>query len=113
MPTTISTSSTGRRRGLWVNLLLLLAAVALFAIPLGLRLNASDAPEGEAYAGSDGQAENVIAEVDPGYEPWFSPLFEASSGEVESGLFAVQAALGAGGFGFFLGRMSGRRAARG
>jgi cobalt/nickel transport protein len=79
---------------------------------LGLRLNASDAPEGEGYAGADSTATGVISEIDPGYEPWFTPWFEPSSGEVESGLFALQAALGAGIFGFALGRISGRRATR-
>jgi cobalt/nickel transport protein len=96
-------------RSRWINLLLVVGVVALFAIPLALRLNASGAAEGAAYQGSDGAAEAVVEKVDPGYEPWYSPLFEPSSGEVESGLFALQAALGAGAFGFALGRLSARR----
>jgi cobalt/nickel transport protein len=96
-------------RGRWVNVVLLLAVVALFAVPLGLRLNAADAPEGESYAGTDSTAVEMISEIDPGYESWFSPWFEPSSGEIESGLFALQAALGAGAFGFAMGRLSGRR----
>jgi cobalt/nickel transport protein len=94
-----------------VNLALVIAVVALFAVPLALRLGASGAPEGESYGGSDGLAVSAIEEVDPGYSPWFNPLFDSSSGEVESGLFALQAALGAGVFGFTLGRLSGRRTA--
>jgi cobalt/nickel transport protein len=113
MPPTTSPAMTVRRTGdLWVNLVLLACVVALFAIPLALRLGASGAPEGESYSGADSRASDVVAEVDPGYEPWFTPWFEPSSGEVESGLFAVQAALGAGAFGFALGRLSGRRPAR-
>lgn len=99
------------RRSRWVDLVLLLAVLALFAIPLSLRMNAEGQPEGESYAGADAKAEEVIAEVNPDYEPWFSPLFEPSSGEVESGLFALQAALGAGACGYVVGRLSGRRRA--
>ena len=40
------------------------------------------------------------------------PIFEPNSGEVESGLFAMQAALGAGIAGYALGRMSGKKKGR-
>jgi cobalt/nickel transport protein len=98
-----------RSRGPWVNLILLAAVVALFAVPLALRLGAAGASQGDSYGGSDDKAVNAIETVDPGYRPWFTPLFEPSSGEVESGLFALQAALGAGAFGYAMGRLSGRR----
>lgn len=91
-----------------INLLLLVAVVAIFAVPLLLRLNTAGQPEGESYAGTDSSATQVVEEIDPGYQPWFSSVFQPSSGEVESGLFALQAALGAGAFGFALGRLSGR-----
>lgn len=97
------------RRPRLLSVLLIAGIIALFAVPLGLRLNAADRPEGESYAGTDATASEVVSELDPGYRPWFFPLYEPSSAEVESGLFALQAALGAGGFGFALGRMSGRR----
>jgi len=103
------TAKARRSRGRWVNLALLVAVVALFAVPLALRLGASGAPAGESYGGSDDKAVSTIEKVDPGYRPWFTPLFEPSSGEVESGLFALQAALGAGIFGYAFGRLSGRR----
>lgn len=48
------------------------------------------------YAGADGEAEGVIAEVNAGYTPWFQSLWEPPSGEIESLLFALQAAIGAG-----------------
>jgi cobalt/nickel transport protein len=96
-----------------INVLLLVAVVAIFAVPLALRLNTSGQAEGEAYAGSDSSATAAVEELSPGYQPWFTPLFAPSSGEVESGLFALQAALGAGAFGFVLGRLSGRRSASG
>ena len=54
-------------------------------------------------------AEELITETHPDYEPWFSPIFEPASGEIESLLFALQAALGAGVIGFVLGRMTAKK----
>lgn len=90
-----------------VDLALLALTVAVFAVPLGLRLGVADS-SAEAYAGSDSAAAKAVLELDPGYEPWFSPWFEPGSAEIESGLFALQAAAGAGGVGFALGRLAGR-----
>ncbi len=92
-----------------MSLALLVAVVAVFVLPPALGLGASGGPEGPSYGGSDDKAVTTIEKVDPRYAPWFSPLFAPASGEVESGLFALQAALGAGIFGFALGRLSGRR----
>jgi cobalt/nickel transport protein len=92
-------------RGRLVTALLVLGVVALFAVPLVLDRGRSD------YAGTDSQATAVIEESDPGYTPWFSSLFAPSSPEVQSGLFALQAALGGGVLGYALGRLRGRRAA--
>ncbi|MDP5337937.1 MAG: energy-coupling factor ABC transporter substrate-binding protein [Nodularia sp. (in: cyanobacteria)] len=55
------------------------------------------------FGGADGEAEAAIGEVQPGYEPWFKPVFEPPSGEVESLLFTSQAALGAGVIGYVIG----------
>ena len=58
------------------------------------------------FGGADGEAEAAITEIDPDYKPWFETLLEPASGEIESLLFALQAAIGAGVVGFVLGRIT-------
>ncbi len=85
------------------NAVLVVGIVLLVTLPLlGL------APGDAAFEGTDDEAVDVIESLAPGYEPWIEPLFEPPSGEIESLLFALQAALGAGLIGYYLGR---RRAA--
>ena len=91
------------------NLLLVVITVVLVAVPLVFGLGRGEEP----FSGSDDQAEARITQIDPGYEPWFSSLFEPPSGEVESGLFALQAALGAGVLGYCFGVLRTRRRAVG
>ena len=83
-----------KNRGMLAVVLLLLCVV-IAVIPL-LFIHDSE------FGGADGQAEEVITEISPEYEPWAESLIEPPGGETESLLFALQAALGAGvmGFGF-------------
>ncbi|MFE5614217.1 energy-coupling factor ABC transporter substrate-binding protein [Streptomyces sp. NPDC056524] len=89
-----------------INTLLLLVVAALAVLPLVLGLG--DHKE-EPFTGADGEAETAITEIDPDYEPWFSPLYEPPSGEIESALFSLQAALGAGVLAYYFGLHRGRR----
>jgi cobalt/nickel transport protein len=71
-------------------------------------LVAASAPRdgSEKFSAADGQAEKAIGELAPAYKPWAKPVWQPPSGEVESLLFALQAALGAGFIGYFLGKKS-------
>ncbi len=56
-----------------------------------------------AFAGSDDKAQQQISQLAPNYQPWFKPLLTPASPEIASLLFALQAALGAGVIGYWLG----------
>lgn len=61
------------------------------------------------FGGADGAAEEVIAELDPDYEPWAESVIELPGGETESLLFCLQAALGAAVIGFGFGYLVARK----
>jgi len=82
------------------NWMLVIAVIALAVMPLVF-------VRGE-YGGADGEAEKAITEIQPDYQPWFNHFFEPASGEIESLLFATQAALGAGVIGYAVGLYKGR-----
>lgn len=84
------------------NLILIALTLLLTAVPVIVLKNAE-------FAGADGMAEEAVMAIDPEYVPWFDPLIELPSGEVESLLFSLQAAIGAGVVGFILGRMTAGR----
>lgn len=88
------------------NILLLVAVVLMVALPLIYVQKPEPEPgrnEVEIFAGADGQAKEMVTQIQPEYKPWFEPLLEPPSGEIESMLFALQAALGAGFIGYWLG----------
>lgn len=88
------------------NLTLLLAVVLLAVLPLWLVQKPAPDADGksvEIFAGADNKAKDLIGEIAPNYRPWFEPILEPASGEIASLLFALQAALGAGFIGYYLG----------
>jgi cobalt/nickel transport protein len=82
-----------------------LSLVAIIAIvPLAMY---SGLGEDEGYfGGSDDAAGKVIEKT--GYQPWFKSIWEPPSGEIESLLFALQAAIGAIIIGYVLGYYNGQ-----
>ena len=88
------------------NLLMLLAVILLVAVPLRIIRRPQPGPDGRAaeiFTGTDDQAKDAISEVAPGYRPWAHSLIKPPSREVESLLFALQAAIGAGFMGYYFG----------
>jgi cobalt/nickel transport protein len=83
---------------------LVFVVIALAIVPLFMN-------PGSEFGGADGEAEGVILEVAPDYQPWFSPVWEPPGGETESLLFALQAALGAGVIGYYFGVKRGQKPA--
>ena len=69
------------------NTILILLVILLAAAPLWLCREAE-------FGGADGMAAELVEESVPGFEPWFEPILEPASGEIESLLFALQAAVG-------------------
>jgi len=90
-----------KRSRLLQNLILIAIVVGLAVLPLFIAKDAE-------FGGADGQAEAAIGEISAGYKPWFTPVFEPASGEIESLLFALQAAIGAGVIGYCFGYMKGQ-----
>lgn len=78
------------------SLLLIVLIFALIVFPLVF-------VSGAEFMGADGEAEELITEISPDYEPWFTSVWEPPSGEIESLLFAMQGALGAGFIFYYLG----------
>ena len=100
-------SLTGQSK--WVTPVIIVLVVALFVISMVLGGKKTSGDE-EGFGGTDDAAADAAEQA--GAKKWIEPIFEPNSGEVESGLFAMQAALGAGIAGYALGRMSGKKKGR-
>ncbi|CNJ02215.1 energy-coupling factor ABC transporter substrate-binding protein [Yersinia intermedia] len=83
-------------------LILLAMVIALVIMPFFIN-------HGGEYGGSDGEAEVLIQQTAPHYEPWFQPLYEPASGEIESLLFTLQGSIGAAVIFYILGYYRGKR----
>lgn len=88
---------------------LLIAAATLIVI---MSLVIGSRREGAEFAGSDGQATATITAMRPDYQPWFKPFWEPPSREIESLLFTLQAALGSGLLGYYIGLRRGQSQSR-
>ncbi|MBY6678658.1 energy-coupling factor ABC transporter substrate-binding protein [Rhodococcus sp. BP-332] len=95
------------RRNVVINLLLVLGIVLI--VGAALMLDAGRSGDEERFVGTDSAATSQIEEDHPDYVPWFESVFSPTSGEVESGLFALQAALGGLVLGYALAALRGRR----
>ncbi|WP_299510710.1 energy-coupling factor ABC transporter substrate-binding protein [uncultured Rummeliibacillus sp.] len=83
------------------NILLIVLVILMAVFPLFLQ-------KGAEFGGSDDQAEAAITQIDKSYKPWFSSIWEPPSGEIESLLFSLQAAIGAAFIGYFIGFARGK-----
>lgn len=94
-----------KRTGLVV--FLLIAAICIALIPFF-------ALRGAEFGGSDDAGSEVVAEVNKGYEPWFTPILETAiggelPGEVESLFFCIQTGIGVGIMAYCMGRLVERK----
>jgi len=81
-----------------VNRLALLAAAGVLTLLLIPVLT----PGIGAWGGADGAGMAMIDAHQPSYEPWFTSIWTPPSGEIESVLFSLQAAIGGGIIGYLL-----------
>lgn len=80
--------------------LIVLAILLIFAAQFFYMSSTTNAE----YGGADDKPAGVIEQITGGtYKPIAEPIWEPPSGEIESLLFGLQAAFGAGIIGYFLG----------
>ena len=90
------------KRQFWI---IAACVVVLTVAPLLFVRTPALGPDGKTQAlfgGSDDAARDAITVIAPHYRPWFAPLMEPGP-EIASMLFALQAAIGAGVIGYWLG----------
>jgi len=83
--------------------MLILSAILIVLVQPVCLAQEEEQEEEEVWGGADGEAEEMIGVIAPDYDPWFDPLWEPPSGEIESLLFSSQAAIGALIIGLFFG----------
>ena len=83
-----------------------IAVIVIFVIGT-LFLIPSGGEDGEGWGGADGGAADLIDST--GYVPWFNPIWEPPSVEVESLFCWGQTANGAGMAGYFVGYWGGAK----
>ena len=83
------------------NLILGFLVIVIAVAPIVFLKNAK-------FLGSDDIAKKAITQIDKNYHPWFSSIWKPPSSEIESLLFSLQAALGAGVIGYYFGYQKGK-----
>jgi cobalt/nickel transport protein len=92
---------TNDKNSIIKNIILIILVILLAVIPLVFVKNGD-------FSGADDKAKDAITEIKSDYKPWFNPLWEPPSGEIESLLFALQAALGSGFVCYYIGYVIGK-----
>ncbi|AKS33821.1 energy-coupling factor ABC transporter substrate-binding protein [Mycolicibacterium goodii] len=100
---------TSRSALINLGLLALIALIIAVCVAVGTPADSTQ----ESFVGTDTTAVESIESSHPDYKPWIGQLYAPPSAEIESGLFALQAALGAGVFGYALGALRRRRPSQG
>jgi cobalt/nickel transport protein len=95
------------RKSTVTTVMLIVAIVAIVGV--ALIVDSRRSGDEERFVGTDSAATSRIEEDHPDYQPWFQSVFAPTSSEVESGLFALQAALGGVVLGYTIGALRGRR----
>lgn len=95
------TVEKSKKKKLLLNAILILIVIVLGVVPFFIAKNAE-------FSGADSKAKDTIKEVAPDYKPWFSSIWTPPSSEIETLIFALQAAAGAGVIGYGLGYMKGK-----
>ena len=87
--------------GIIKNIILIIIVIVLVIIPLVFVKKG-------VFGGSDDKAKDAITEVKKDNKPWFGSIWTPPSNEIESFLFALQAAIGAGFVGYYIGYVQGK-----
>jgi cobalt/nickel transport protein len=89
--------------------LIILGAICIILFIAPLIMFSGHGEDDGYFGGADDAAGDAINESQDGkYEPWFESIWEPPSGEIESLLFALQAAIGAIIIGYFFGYWRGQ-----
>ncbi|MBE6487973.1 MAG: energy-coupling factor ABC transporter substrate-binding protein [Methanosphaera stadtmanae] len=94
----------------WKNIGILIIVAILIVAPL-IIFNGHGEDDGY-FGGSDDQGGQYIEKNNPNYKVWATPIWEPPSGEIESLLFCLQAAIGAIIIGFIFGYWYGGKKAK-
>lgn len=79
-------------------IIILILCIVIVAVPL-VTLGSKG-----KFSGTDDAAKFKVSEIEGNYKPWFKNIWQPPSAEIESLLFTLQASLGAGFIGYYIGR---------